>query len=443
MELKFGWFGKRHESSSISKGDGDSDIVALKRSQANIDHADKDRKSKISDNEAMRLFLLPEKIMHALSKGLVGREEEAKLIVIALMIREHVVFIGEPGISKSQIAEKTANLVKAKFFKYQLAETTRPEEIIGPLDIKAFRRSEFKRNHKNKLPEAEIAFLDEIFNADSFILNDLLSIFQEKVIYDGEAKISVPLHTAIGTSNNVPTSKNLVAIYDRMLLRSFPEPVPESRVSDLVDAVWANEFRHSKADNSGISKLSDMNKIYENLLESIDLSKIKPRLVEVLAMLEKQNIHLSDRRKGKVLKAVAAHALLERRTIAIEEDLMILVHIAPHNLATAKRVKAMLEDELETPKKYLKILNDINMNLNTTEELLSREAISESDLESKKKFLLSADDRISKIEGKFEDEELNSTCENVSMHINALLDKIQVIETNKEEQKKEGQSHAE
>lgn len=429
--MNFRWFGKGRESEDNRKIHETAEFREVERGEVASVAKGKQKGIELSDKEVMRLFLLPEKIVAALTSGLVGREEEAKLIVLALMTKEHVVFIGEPGISKSQISEKTASLVKAKFFKYQLAETTRPEEIIGPIDIKAFRRSEFKRNHKNKLPEAEIAFLDEIFNADSFILNDLLSIFQEKVIYDGEEKINVPLHTAIGTSNNVPTSKNLTAIYDRMLLRSFPEPVPQSMVGDLIDAVWVNEFRRRGAGVKVEAKLSDLNKIYDNLLESVDLSRIKPRLVEIFALLEKQNIHLTDRRKGKALKVVAAHALLERRTIATEEDLMVLAYIAPHNLATAKRVKTILEDELETPKKYLKIISDIDSNLTTASELLNNEAISETELESKKKYLLFASERFAKIKGKFGDENLNRKCQEVSARIEALLEKISCIETNK------------
>ncbi|MEM1713463.1 MAG: AAA family ATPase, partial [Desulfurococcaceae archaeon] len=95
-----------------------------------------------------------------LEKPFIGRGEEALVITLALMTSEHVVLIGEPGTAKSALARRAADLLRARFFKYLLTKYTEPDELFGSLDILAFKVGKYVRVTKNKLPEAEIAFLD-------------------------------------------------------------------------------------------------------------------------------------------------------------------------------------------------------------------------------------------------------------------------------------------
>ncbi|TRM79695.1 AAA family ATPase, partial [Sulfolobus sp. A20-N-F6] len=150
------------------------------------------------------LLELPKKFMEELSAPFIGREEEAKVIVLALLSKEHVILIGEPGTAKSALARRAAELLNAKFFMYLLTKYTEPAELFGALDINALREGQYKRITKDRLPESQIAFLDEIFNANSAILNALLSLLNERVIYDGYNVIRVPLRTLISASNRVP-----------------------------------------------------------------------------------------------------------------------------------------------------------------------------------------------------------------------------------------------
>ncbi len=171
----------------------------------------------------------------------VGREEEARAIVLALLAREHAVLIGEPGTAKSAMVRRLAELLSARFFKYLLTKYTEPSELFGPLDLKALREGRYVRITHGKLPEAEIVFLDEVFNANSAILNALLSIMQERVWYDGYTEIRVPLWTLVGATNRVPDEPELEAVYDRFLVRQYARPVPETKWGDLLEAGWRIE----------------------------------------------------------------------------------------------------------------------------------------------------------------------------------------------------------
>lgn len=256
-----------------------------------------------------RLLELPKKFLEDLYAPFVGREEEAKVLTLALLTKEHVVLIGEPGTAKSALARRAAELLNAKFFMYLLTKYTEPAELLGALDVNALKQGIYKRITKDRLPESELAFLDEIFNSNSAILNALLSLLNERVLYDGYNVIKVPLRTLISASNRVPDEPELEALYDRLLLRHYAKPVGEDMWKDLMESSWEIEFTERWKVREPIMSVQDLDRIY-SMLPEVDLSQIKGKLLKLYAMLEEKGVHLTDRRKGKVLKIVSAHAHL-------------------------------------------------------------------------------------------------------------------------------------
>lgn len=69
------------------------------------------------------------------------------------------------------------------------------------------------------LPDADVAFIDEIFKANSSILNTLLTLLNERSFDNGAGRTTVPLVCLVGASNEMPESEELDALYDRFLLR--------------------------------------------------------------------------------------------------------------------------------------------------------------------------------------------------------------------------------
>ncbi len=352
----------------------------------------------------------------------VGREEEARAITLALLAREHVILIGEPGTAKSALARRAAQLLRARFFKYLLTRYTEPSELFGPLDINALKEGKYVRITRGKLPEAEIVFLDEVFNANSAILNALLSIMQERVWYDGYTEIRVPLWTLIGASNRVPDEAELEAVYDRFLVRQYTRPLPENKWGELLDAAWALESG-KVPEPKPVMSMEELAEAHKLIFE-VDLEPIKQKLLRLIAVFEERGIHLTDRRKGKALKLIAANALLEGRMVAQESDLLVLKYVAPKEIEDFDRVAIILSEELKTPEKYLKELNDIRMNIQEAAKLVDRLKSYDPRLVDLFRSLKVAKSKVITIMKETEDQSVRALAQQIINEIDELLNKV-------------------
>ena len=368
------------------------------------------------------LILKARALYKALHEPFVGREEEALVITLALITGEHAVLIGEPGTAKSALARRAADLIQARFFKYLLTRFTEPSELFGPLDIAALRRGEYRRVTRGKLPEAEIAFLDEIFNANSAVLNSLLSILQERVLYDGYTEIRVPLWTLISASNRVPEDPELDALYDRLLFRHYVKPVREDHWDRLLDASWKLEMG-VYAKTEPVMTMEDL-KALNKMIFSVDLSPIRSQLLRLFMVLEEKGLHLTDRRKGKALKAIAAHAIINGRVKATEDDLVVVKYIAPRDLEDFEKINVVLMEEIRTKERILRELREIEANIRNFARLVESAREFDARLIEYHKGLRRARSRIESLTRNIDDEEIRALTEELLEEIDRISDII-------------------
>ena len=377
-----------------------------------------------NDKSPEELMKLASQFLTELESPFVGRHEEALVITLALLTGEHVVLIGEPGTAKSAMARRSADLLDVKFFKYLLTKFTEPSELFGPLDIRALRQGSYRRITTGKLPEAEIAFLDEIFNANSAVLNSILSIMQERVLYDGYTEIKVPLWTLVGASNRVPEEPELEALYDRFLFRQNVKPLDEEAWESLIDAAWKLEMGNVERPPK-VMGMEDL-RMLNSLLFKVDLTPIKGKLLRLFMIMNEKELHISDRRKGKIMKAVAAHALLNRRLQATESDLVVLKYTVPRDVDDFDKVNTILIEELKTKERILRELEEIAANVRASERSVAQLEAFDPRLLDIYKNLKVAKGKIQSLVQDVEDEEIRRKAEEVNELIENLTQEIMI-----------------
>ncbi|MEW5935842.1 MAG: AAA family ATPase, partial [Bacillota bacterium] len=158
------------------------------------------------------------------------RAEVVRGCLLALLAREHVLLLGPPGTAKSQLVNELAACLGLRYFSWLLTRFSTPEELFGPVSLRALQEDRYARVTAGKLPEAEVAFLDEVFKASSAILNTLLGVMNERVFFNDGQGTRVPLVSLFGASNEVPQGDDesaLQAFSARFLLRYQVQPLAE------------------------------------------------------------------------------------------------------------------------------------------------------------------------------------------------------------------------
>jgi MoxR-like ATPase len=174
-------------------------------------------------------------LLDTLGTGLLERDTEVRLALLAALAGEHVLLIGPPGTAKSELARRLHRaFADAPYFERLLTRFSTPEELFGPLSLKALEDDRYERLVDGFLPTAGVAFLDEVFKANSAILNALLTLLNEREFDNGTGRLRTPLVSVVGASNEVPADEALQAFHDRFLVRLPIAPVSDEAFEDLL-----------------------------------------------------------------------------------------------------------------------------------------------------------------------------------------------------------------
>ena len=211
----------------------------------------------------------------------VDRQELIEMALACFLSHLPMIALGPPGTAKSMVFRQIANglglsrkaigirdlqnemnallaeleagagkadvtvMPDRQYFEYLVTRYTTPDELLGPANLDLMiKRALFYRQTTGLLPESQVAFLDEVFKANSAILNALLSILNERLYYNAGRASKVPLCMVFGASNEPPAEEELWALYDRFPVRVLCNPVEDSRdnLNLLLDKSMGHAF---------------------------------------------------------------------------------------------------------------------------------------------------------------------------------------------------------
>jgi MoxR-like ATPase len=313
----------------------------------------KRRQEMIEDITPQYKFMQARRVM---SEAFIERDEEVDLLLTALVCRENPLLVGPPGTAKTLMTDSFMEWIEeANKFSILMTKFTVPEEIFGPISISSLERDQYRRITTGMLPEAYVAYLDEIFKSSSAILNTTLKIMNERLFQNGDGKFyKVPLQLLVASSNEHPNSNNggeeLNALYDRFLLRK--------NVSYITSAIGRNKLLWSGSDHKPVFPTKITIPEIEEAREFVKGFKFTHAAQEgfnrVIELLSQEGIKPGDRRQYKAIGACKAYAFLcgAGSSDALSgpevelEHLEILAHI-------------LWDDPNEQPKKCARIISKI------------------------------------------------------------------------------------
>jgi MoxR-like ATPase len=259
------------------------------------------------------------------SRDLVEREVLVDLVALAAVAREHVLVIGPPGTAKSEAVRRVARAFEGQYFEYLLGRFTEPNEIFGAIDLGKLRQGVVETDVRGMLPEANLAFLDEVFQGSTAILNTLLGILNERLFTRGHTRMACPLRVCVGASNALPADESLAAFADRFLVRLFVDGVPDPRLEDLLESGWRAGAAGAPTRAVPLGTLDALS----DRVGAVELAAARPALAQAVRQLRAAGVTLSDRRVVRAQRLVAAAAVLDGRLEATAADLWPLVYAVP------------------------------------------------------------------------------------------------------------------
>ena len=286
----------------------------------------------------------------SIGEHLIGQTELVDRLLIALLVKGHILLEGVPGLAKTLALKTLASLVNAEFRRIQFTPDMLPADIVG---TQVFDPNSGSFEVKHGPVFANFILADEINRAPAKVQSALLEAMQEKQVTIGETSFPLPRPFLVMATQNPLEQEGTYPLpeaqLDRFMLKvvvDYPTLEEELEVVDL--AATTNEIAPPKP----ILKLDEITKARE-VVNSIYLDeKVKRYLVSLvhatrdpeafgLNLAPFMRVGASPRASISLALAGKAHAFLEQRGYVTPHDIKsIAMDVLRHRVAISYEAEA-------------------------------------------------------------------------------------------------------
>lgn len=264
-------------------------------------------------------------------------------IVLAALAKEHVLVVGPAGTGRATAARRVARLLGGRYFEYLLGRSADPIELFGPVERKSGVVLSPYDDRTGMLADAEVAFLEEIFEVQTSMLNYLQWFLTDRVFRRGAAEIPCALRVCVASASALDESPALRGYDERFLVRCFVAPMRDEQIESMLSEGWS---RRESTERSVVGLPR-----FDRLVAAVDEvewpTEVRRAFVELLRRIRAEGIALGDARLVRAQRLVAARAVLDGCS-AVSVDHLSAVLLAIRTEAEQRRAATIAARPLRT-----------------------------------------------------------------------------------------------
>lgn len=166
----------------------------------------------------------------ALGAYFIERTEQIRMVLTAIVARQHTLIEGPPGTGKSMMLGAIGRGLGLTYWATQGDKFKKPESLFGPFSLRKLREQDvYEHNTDGSMATAQVVLLDEVYRFAGSTRDALLLALNERQFDNGTTRQSLPLMALFGGTNFVDDDEESAAFNDRFAVRMRVDRIDYTR----------------------------------------------------------------------------------------------------------------------------------------------------------------------------------------------------------------------